>query len=88
MKGMILIAGRGTRLRPLTDRIPKCMVPIAGKPVLQHTIEWCRGFGINEFVLNPCYLPEAITSFFGTANGLASRFITPSRRVPWAPRAV
>jgi NDP-sugar pyrophosphorylase family protein len=65
MKGMILIAGRGTRLRPLTDRIPKCMVPIAGKPVLQHTIEWCRGFGINEFVLNPCYLPEMITSYFG-----------------------
>lgn len=62
---MILIAGRGTRLRPLTDSIPKCMVPVAGKPVLQHTIEWCRGFGINEFVLNPCYLPEMITSYFG-----------------------
>jgi len=65
VKAMILIAGSGTRLRPLTEHMPKCMVPVAGKPVLQHTIEWCRGFGINEFVLNPCYLPEAITSFFG-----------------------
>ena len=65
MKAMILVAGSGTRLRPLTEHMPKCMVPLAGKPVLQHTIEWCRGFGIKEFVLNPCYLPEAITSFFG-----------------------
>ena len=65
MKAMILIAGSGTRLRPLTNAIPKCMVPIAGKPVLLHTIEWCRGFGIEEFVLNPCHLPEVVTAYFG-----------------------
>jgi NDP-sugar pyrophosphorylase family protein len=65
MKAMMLIAGSGTRLRPLTNHLPKCMVPVAGKPVLQHAIEWCRGFGIQEFVLNPCYLPEVVTSYFG-----------------------
>jgi NDP-sugar pyrophosphorylase family protein len=65
MKAMILIAGSGTRLRPLTNSIPKCMVPISGKPVLLHTIEWCRDFGIEEFVLNPCHLPEVVTAYFG-----------------------
>lgn len=67
---MILIAGSGTRLRPLTDSIPKCMVPISGKPVLLHTIEWCRGFGIEEFVLNPCHLADVITGYFGDGRRL------------------
>ena len=62
---MILIAGLGTRLRPLTDRVPKCLVPIAGKPVLQHNIEWCRDFGIREIVLNPSHLRETVTGFVG-----------------------
>jgi NDP-sugar pyrophosphorylase family protein len=65
MKVMILIAGRGTRLRPLTDRIPKCMVPVGGKPVLQHVIEWCRDGGVREIVLNPCHLREVVTDFIG-----------------------
>ena len=70
MKAMILIAGSGTRLRPLTDRLPKCMVPIAGKPVLLHTIEWCRDYGIREIVLNPCHLAEVITGYFGDGRQL------------------
>ncbi len=65
MKAMILVAGLGTRLRPLTNTVPKCMVQLAGKPVLLHTIEWCRDSGIREFVLNPCHLREVVTSFFG-----------------------
>src|SRR6185503_21073808 len=65
MKAMLLVAGAGRRLRPLTDMVPKCMVTVAGKPILQHTIEWCRSFGIKEFVLNPCYLPHVITAHFG-----------------------
>ena len=66
---MLLVAGGGTRLRPLTDRIPKCMVPIGGKPLLQHTIEWCRGFGIVDFVINPCHLPHVIMDHFGDGSG-------------------
>ena len=49
---MVLAAGRGIRLRPLTDRLPKCMVPVNGKPLLEHTIEWLRGFGVTEVVIN------------------------------------
>jgi NDP-sugar pyrophosphorylase family protein len=73
MKAILLVAGAGRRLRPLTDTVPKCMVPIAGKPVLQHTIEWCRSLGIEEFVLNPCYLPQVITAHFGDGRQLGVR---------------
>lgn len=62
---MLLAAGLGTRLRPLTDRIPKCMVPVAGKPVLQWNIEWLRSQGVLEFVINLHYYPEVVTNYFG-----------------------
>jgi len=65
MKAMILAAGQGTRLRPLTDHIPKCMVSIGGKPVLEHTIEWLRRYGVTEIIINLHHLPEAIRGYFG-----------------------
>jgi NDP-sugar pyrophosphorylase family protein len=64
-KAMILAAGQGTRLRPLTENIPKCMVPIAGKPLLEHTVEWLHRHGVVELVINLCHLPEAIVKHFG-----------------------
>lgn len=64
IKAMILAAGEGTRLRPLTVRMPKCMVPINGKPVLEHNIEWMRSFGIREFVINLHHMPEAVIDYF------------------------
>ncbi|MCK9351775.1 MAG: HAD-IIIA family hydrolase [Candidatus Pacebacteria bacterium] len=65
MKAVILCAGLGTRLRPLTDTIPKVMVPIGGKPLLQHHIEWLVGSGIQDIGINLFYLPEVITEFLG-----------------------
>jgi len=62
---MVLAAGRGIRLRPLTDRLPKCMVPVAGKPLLEHTIEWLRGFGVTEVVINLSHLPDVIRGHLG-----------------------
>jgi mannose-1-phosphate guanylyltransferase len=62
---MILAAGAGTRLRPLTDRMPKCMVPIGGKPLLEHTIEWLHGYGVSEIAINLCYMPGAVMEHFG-----------------------
>lgn len=62
---MVLAAGRGTRLRPLTDRVPKCMVPIGGKPLLEHTIEWLRGFGVTEVIINLSHLPDVIRGHLG-----------------------
>ncbi|RME57691.1 NDP-sugar synthase [Candidatus Parcubacteria bacterium] len=60
-----MAAGLGTRLRPLTDTVPKVMLPIGGKPLLEHTICALRDQGFRNFVVNLHYLPEAITSYFG-----------------------
>jgi mannose-1-phosphate guanylyltransferase len=65
VKAMLLAAGLGIRLKPLTDHCPKCMVPVAGKPVLQRNIEWLRSKGIVDLVVNLHHYPEAVTGYFG-----------------------
>lgn len=62
---MILAAGEGTRLRPLTDTCPKPMLPVGGRPLLEHTIRWLRRHGVREVAINLHYRPEAITQYFG-----------------------
>ena len=52
MKAFLLAAGHGTRLRPLTDSIPKCLVPIRGVPLLQIWMDLCRKNGISEVLIN------------------------------------
>jgi MurNAc alpha-1-phosphate uridylyltransferase len=64
MKAMILAAGRGKRLRPLTDTTPKPMLPIAGKPLLEHHINRLAAAGITEIVINTCWLGEQIETYF------------------------
>lgn len=64
-KALILAAGEGTRLRPLTLDRPKPMVPIAGRPLLEHTVAWLRRFGVREIAINLHYHPEAIVGYFG-----------------------
>jgi len=63
MQGMILAAGFGTRLRPLTDGIPKALVPVLGRPMLAHVIEKFIASGINEILINAHYLAEKIEEF-------------------------
>jgi len=65
MKAMILAAGRGERLRPLTDRIPKPLAPIAGEPLLGHQLRWLAAAGIRELVINLHHLGEQIEATFG-----------------------
>lgn len=65
-QAVILSAGLGTRLRSVTgDAIPKVMLRIGGKPLLEHHIEQFKKFGVNEFFINLFYLPEKITEYFG-----------------------
>lgn len=65
MKAMILAAGLGTRMRPLTDHTPKPMLKVAGKPLIQHQIERLVSAGVNEIVINHAYLGEQIEAFLG-----------------------
>ena len=62
---MILAAGRGERLRPLTDRMPKPMVAVAGRPLLAHQLQWLAAAGLREVVINVHHLGEQIIDAFG-----------------------
>ena len=63
MKAMIFAAGLGTRLAPLTNTMPKAMVPISGKPMIQHQIEKLRGFGFDYIVVNVHHFADQIINF-------------------------
>lgn len=63
MKAMIFAAGMGTRLKPLTDTIPKALVPLSGKPLLQHTIEKLKASGFNEIIINVHHFADMIIDF-------------------------
>jgi phosphoheptose isomerase/dTDP-glucose pyrophosphorylase len=65
MRGMILAAGEGTRLLPLTLDKPKPMLPINGRPLLHYTLEWLRAAGIQDVAINVHHQPEAIVEHFG-----------------------
>lgn len=73
MKAMLLAAGFGNRLKPLTDQCPKCMVPVAGKPVLQRSIEWLRSQGVVDLVVNLHLYPELVTDYFGDGSAFGVR---------------
>ena len=64
---MILAAGEGTRLRPLTLTLPKPMVPVANTPLLVRTVELLRSQGVQQLAVNLYHKPEAIRAHFGTA---------------------
>src|SRR5215212_7278793 len=65
MKAMLLAAGRGERLRPLTDRIPKALVPVGGKPLIAWHLERLAASGCRETVVNVCHLAQQIVDFVG-----------------------
>ena len=65
MKALILAAGEGLRLRPLTLERPKPMLPIAGTPLLEHLVRLLALHGVRDIAINLHYKPEAVTSHFG-----------------------
>lgn len=65
MRAMILAAGLGTRMRPLTDHCPKPLLPVAGKPLIVYQIERLKAAGITELVINISHLAEQIEQALG-----------------------
>jgi len=63
MRALLLAAGLGTRLRPLTDRIPKCLVPIHGKPLLAYWLDLLFGGPVERALVNMHYLPTLVREF-------------------------
>ena len=68
MKAMIFAAGLGTRLKPLTDHMPKALVPVAGKPMLEHVIGKLKAAGFNEIVINVHHFANQIIDFLKEKN--------------------
>ncbi len=70
LKGMILAAGQGTRIRPLTKDLPKPMIPILGKPVMEYLIEHLARHGVSEIMINVAHLNRSIEQYFGNGQRL------------------
>ena len=67
MKALLLAAGLGTRLYPVTKMVPKCLVPINGKPLLEYWLENLTKVGITEFLINTSYLSEQVKQYVLTS---------------------
>jgi UDP-N-acetylglucosamine diphosphorylase / glucose-1-phosphate thymidylyltransferase / UDP-N-acetylgalactosamine diphosphorylase / glucosamine-1-phosphate N-acetyltransferase / galactosamine-1-phosphate N-acetyltransferase len=73
MKAVILAAGRGTRMRDLTQEVPKPMLNVQGKPILQHIIQGLIGVGIREFCIVTGFRADVIEGFFGDGQKFGAR---------------
>jgi CTP:molybdopterin cytidylyltransferase MocA len=67
-KALLLAGGLGTRLRPITDATPKCLVEIAGRPLLDYWFEALSGAGVRDVLINTHHLPEAVRRFLREKN--------------------
>jgi mannose-1-phosphate guanylyltransferase / phosphomannomutase len=70
MKAVVMAGGEGTRLRPLTSNQPKPMVPIVGKPCMEHIVELLKRHGFEDVIVTVAFLPQAIRSYFGSGETL------------------
>lgn len=82
MKAVLLVGGAGTRLRPLTYVVPKCLLPVGGKPLLERTMNYLEGHGITEFVLCVAYLKKQIIDTFGNGSALGFKIEYAEADVP------
>ncbi len=80
MQAIVLAAGEGSRMRPLTEKMPKVMLPVAGKPLLEHIILRAHAAGADRFVLVVGYEAESVRSYFGDGSRL-------NLRIDYAPQA-
>ena len=70
---MVLAAGYGTRLRPLTDRIPKPLVPVAGRPMISYALDHLKRHGIGEVVINVSHLKDQLIAYASAFEGVKIR---------------
>jgi MurNAc alpha-1-phosphate uridylyltransferase len=68
---MVLAAGYGTRLKPLTDHTPKPLVPVAGRPMIEYALDKLRDYGIERLVINVSHLKDQLMDYFAAQNKLS-----------------
>ena len=76
MKAVVMAGGEGTRLRPLTSNQPKPMVPIVGKPCMEHIVELLKTHGLDDVIVTVAFMPQAIRGYFGAgeSHGVSIRY--------------
>ncbi len=76
MKAVVMAGGEGTRLRPLTSNQPKPMVPIVGRPCMEHVLELLKLHGFDDVIVTLAFMPQAIRTYFGAgeAQGVSLRY--------------
>jgi len=76
MKAVVMAGGEGTRLRPLTSNQPKPMVPIVGKPCMEHIVELLRAHAFEDVIVTLAFMPQAIRGYFGDgeSHGVSIRY--------------
>jgi len=82
VKALILVGGRGERMRPITDKIPKPMLEIAGKPILEHQIDLLKKHGIDKIVIAGHYLFDTIKNYFGSGEKLGVKIEYSDEEIP------
>jgi mannose-1-phosphate guanylyltransferase len=70
MKAMVFAAGHGLRLRPITEKLPKALIPVAGRPMIEYSLLLLRYYGIKEIVINLHYMGEKIEEYLGEGEKL------------------
>ena len=82
MKAVIMAGGEGTRLRPQTSNLPKPMLPLVGRPMMEHIVSLLRRHGITDIVVTVAFLPNAIRSYFGDGSELGVRMAYATEESP------
>jgi mannose-1-phosphate guanylyltransferase/phosphomannomutase len=82
MKAVIMAGGEGTRLRPLTSNIPKPMMPLANKPMMEHVVHLLKRHGFTDIVVTLAFLPQAIRTYFGDGSEFGIRVQYASEETP------
>ncbi len=75
MKAVIMAGGEGTRLRPLTSNIPKPMMPIVNRPMMEHIVELLKTHGFDEIVVTVAFMANAIRTYFGDGSEFGVRMV-------------
>ncbi len=82
MKAVIMAGGEGTRLRPQTSNLPKPMLPLVGRPMMEHIVSLLRRHGVTDIVVTVAFLPNAIRSYFGDGSELGVRMVYATEESP------
>jgi mannose-1-phosphate guanylyltransferase / phosphomannomutase len=82
MKAVIMAGGEGTRLRPLTSNLPKPMMPLANRPMMEHIVNLLKDHGFDDIVVTVAFLPQAIRTYFGNGSEFGVRMVYATEETP------